>query len=208
MPISSKSKSILLFAIIAIGVILLISNHDLNSMVFSQSYSAAPGKWTVDMTGRISPFVVPLLIGNTDSTTASASILVMSPNYVYEGNAILPNLTWVSLETKKVSISPSGQAKVNVTISIPDVAANYNKSWEVWVQVSVSSVVYRCRWTIHTPKDAPVEHHEPAPPPETEVPPIPPVPKTTPGFETLFLFISIGLVVVFCRKTYNREKRY
>jgi hypothetical protein len=128
------------------------------------SWSVNPAKWTLYHRedyeiGSETPYEWPLEIKNDGDTPITVNIIAKKPEYLYEGFSELPDLYWVKIKDKTLTVSANETKQTMISINIENASEHYNQSYEFWIfvdQVEGSGNIqtdYNCRWMIITPKE-------------------------------------------------------
>jgi len=135
------------------GLIILLSAQS------SLAWSINPAKWTLyhKEDFEIETYEWPMEITNDGDTPIDVKLSIMKPEYLYEGNTELPDLSWVSISKKSLTIPANSKERVLITIDIQNKTNAYNQSWEFWILADQTAGAgniqtdYKCRWTLQTP---------------------------------------------------------
>jgi hypothetical protein len=155
-----KNKNRILRIGLMLGLIILLS------VPSTLAWSINPAKWTLyhKEDYEIEKYEWPLELKNDGEAPIDVKLSVMEPEYLYEGNERIPDLDWVSISKKNLTIEPKSKERVFVTIEIENKSEAYNESWEFWILADQTAGAgniqtdYRCRWTLITPEQyVPVE---------------------------------------------------
>ena len=120
---------------------LILSKTAVTENAYAKGLSVSPPsyKWCDVKIGTLVKCPVNIMVKNDSTEAKSFTLKIVKPSEidteVTEGFEEMPVRSWISFDTKRVTIGPGEWKEVQMFIKIPKEKQNFNQKWDFFVEV-------------------------------------------------------------------------